>query len=457
MPSIIEGMLGAVNSPTMEALGQAAREPVGPWLPSTPLPLPEVEWALTVNSGELSPGQHWPPTRFGARQERLQLYHDLWRGDLSSLIDVRQLNVNSVSATNLFRRLSKFVADLLVRERPTAGQTQGALADIALMRVVHSAASQAIRSGVGAIMFASTSAGPMLRAIDSRWLYRTHEGGWLIVEPRILPRGTSATVPDALQAITITPDFQATASTISGTPTGIGANITVGPVTAIGQIGTAMLLPTLALPEQAEGYWGTSWFDDLMTIVIQKARRMAANTRVLDGNSEPLLLMRGDLNNYTTIAGVPRSSATEPSPPDEIERETAVARRLRQLGPLTVPSGIENAEYVTWDGSLEAAISMLEANDKDFALISGLASVLTSETQVASGMSIRRMFWQFDAGVAPIFHGLYDAMTMGLGALGHTLQWENALEAMEETPLANEREDVEDEGEARRGEGVSNE
>ena len=436
-----------------DALEDAATSSALPWRPSVPLPLPEIEWAVTVNDGDLSKGQTWPPTRFAARQERLQLFHELWRGDVSRLIDTRQLANASVGPVNAFRRLSKFVADLLVREVPTVGDTDGALSDAQLMRIVHAAATQATKSGVGYLLFATTSAGPMIRGLDTRHVYRLTSGGWLIVEPRIAP-GSAGSIPNALQVINVDTDHNATVLVVSGTPTGIGDQITVGPVTAMSALGEVMIVPVLSLPEIAENIIGLSWYEDIITIVIQKARRMGANTKVLDENSDPLMLLRGNLDNYTTLPGVPPSVAVQS--PGEMRRQAAIAKRLRQAGPLVVPDGIESAEYVTWTGDLEASMMMLERLDKDFQFLSGLMAALTAETQVPSGMSLRRLFWQFDASVAPLYHGLHSAIVGGMALYDKQLKWSNIFEAVEDSPVMSEREDVSDESTARRGEGSDN-
>lgn len=457
MPSIWAQVQGAGDDPITNALDAAARQPIGPWNASRPLPLPEVEWALTVRPGELSANQTWPPARFSERQERLALYHDVWRGDLRRLIDARQLSVASVGAANLPRRITKFVADLLIREQPTVGSEDGPGADPELSRLLHTTITMAIKNGVGALLFARTSAGPMMRAIDSRWLYPTAEGGWLIAEPRNVRRDMArAFVPDALQVTSIDAEGTANVMVVGGTPTGVGSDITVGPVTAAVELGEALLLPILALPEAAEGRWGTSWYDDFLSTVVQKARAMARATRVLDGNSDPLLLMRGNLDDYTSVPGVPRSAAT--GSVSDPQHDAQVARRLRALGPLIAPAGVENAEYVTWDGSLEWNQALLDAIDRDFRLLSGMPAVLDSEREAPSGMSLRRTFWQFDAGVAPLFNGARASMTRGLRFLGlGELEWQNALEALEGTPMGDAREDVEDESTARRGEGNDSE
>jgi len=453
MPSIVSTLRpDGPSSPTEEALEAAGRDPGQPWAPAQALPLPEIQWAMTVDPVELATNQAWPPARFGARAQRLETYFELWRGDLSRLMNTNEYASQSVGPVNIFRRYARFVADLLVRSGPTVNEEQGPLNDAELLRIAHSLFTNGIRYGASFLTAGTLNGVPWLRSIDSRYAYRMSNGGLLFVEPVAL--SDQPTQANALH-VTRIEQGQATFQVRAGTPSGDGLQQIVGPEQSMAaELGPMMVWAIPALPEQAEGWWGTSWYDDLISTVIQKVRRMAANTRVLDDNSDPMLLMRGDLNRYTALPGIPPSAAVQSQlDPTDVSAKIRLAKRLRRAGPLVVPEGIENAEYITWDGSLEAAFSMLDQLDKDFRFLSGLPAALDSDAAVPSGVSLRRMFWQFDAAVAPLFTMTRSALTQAMTNYGQELEWENALEQIEDDPLATEREDVPDEPTARRGEG----
>jgi len=442
----------ADQDPTQAALEDAARDTGSAYAKSQPLPLPEVQWAQTVAASEVRANQSWPPPRFAIRQQRLELYHQLWRGDLSSLTDPALFNDNSVGPQNIFRRMAKFCADLLVREPPSMGADDGSLADSELLRLAHSLITNAIRYGAGYLLTGSLGGEPWLRSIDGRYVYpQPTPRDWIIAEPRT--RGSEATTPNALEFTVIT-DGLATHRILNTEPTGPSSGVTLGaPVTDLTALGAARILPVIALPEQAEAIIGTSWYEDLITTVVQKARRMAAITRVLDDNSDPLLMLRGNLDNFTTLPGVPASAAVRgANDPSVVRRDAAVAKRLRKAGPLVVPSGIDNAEYVVWDGSLQSAIALLERLDHDFRFMSGIPAALESNEAVPSGVSLRRMFWQFDAALAPLYRGARTALETAARSYSATLTWDNAFEVMEQAPGVDAAEDVPDEGAARRGE-----
>ena len=429
----------------LEALAERGRASGSPWAQGQSLPLPEVDYSLVVNPSEIRADATWPPARIQPQHERLQCYFDLWRGDITAFVDRRLLAAAGVGGINIFRRISKFVADLLIREAPTANQASGdEVNDTLLMRLIHDLATDAIRYGAAHLFMARTDAGLILRVVDSRYVLPTDTGGWIIGEPRTSINSINTT-PDTTQIILLE-GGQANVSIHRSANETYG----VGPVVAAGMLGEAHIWPILALPSVAD-HWGTSWYEDLITVVVQTARRMAANAIVLDENSDPLLLLRGDLDRYTAIPGVEASSAVT-SRPEDIKREGQIGKRLWRGGPVVLDDGIENGEYVTWDGSLEWSMAALDRIDRHFRLLSGMPAVLDSDAEVPSGMSLRRMFWQFDAGIAPLYHSIHQTLTAALDILGLNLEWENTFEAVQDTPTMTATEDVANEATARRGE-----
>ena len=188
-----------------------------------------------------------------------------------------------------------------------------------------------------------------------------------------------------------------------------------------------------------------------MTYVVQKARRYAADTRVLDDNSNPILIFKGDLDRYTAVAG--GESIAVSGDPASVERTSRLSGMLKRLGRLVAPDGVEGAEYITWEGSLENSRAFTEQLDRDLHTLSGLTAAMSGDSQVPSGMSLRRMLWQFDASVFPVWFMSKAVLSQAVGLYNYTLEWENALEVVEGQAETEAVEDVEDEATARRGEG----
>lgn len=447
------GLGARIGDAITEALAEAGRETGEPWArPARPLPLQAIDWATAIPVATIAGDDdtQWPPTVVAPRVERLSLLHDLWRGDLSMVMDVRQLLASQVGIINVFRRVSKFVADLLVREAPTATGPE-AITALDLVPLAHTLVTDMTRYGAGLLLVARGPNGPIIRFLDAQYAVPTAEGGWIVAEPRMSPNSTS-TLPDVLQ-FTVVADGEVGVMQRSQTPTGVQASGNLGPVLEAGTIGTeAEVIVLQALPLQPGGTWGTSWYEDILTIAIQTSRRMAANTKILDQHASPLLHVQGDIQRFTTAPGVARSLAVGGA--SEAAESSEFMMRLRQSGALVSPDGLESLEYVTWDGNLESALAMLDRIDRFFRLISGIPAVLDADSAVPSGMSLRRMFWQFDAAVSPMHHSVSMALSRAVERFGGTLQWENTFEVTEGEPEMTQREDVEDEGEARRGEGA---
>ena len=458
MRLLTELLVDKNGDPLLEALRERNRQQGSPWALGHPLPLPEVDYSLSVDPDEVMVGATWPPARFDHRVERLDRFHDWGRGDLSYLIDPEMMRVAGVAPTNIFRRVAKFVADLLVMERPRLAGEDGDDWLMKLLTVAHTAISDTIKYGAAFIVAAPTL--QWFRVVDARYVLARSDGGWVIGEPKV-SKGMQTQTPDLKQIVNIDPSGQATLTLYRDSRDRFGVGPAGNPrgglaeeITTPAQAGTVTVCPIVCLPEVAD-YWGTSWFEDLATIVVQKTRRMAANALVLDANSHPLLFLKGVADNYTRAANVPRSRANhgDPASPAEIKAEGDILSQLRHGTPILLRDGIEGAEYVTWTGNLEASMTALDKIAMDLRLMSGLPAAMESDQAIPSGVSLKRMFWQLYASVSPIYHGVHDALTMALTAYaGKELDWENVLEQVDNQPVMTAVEEVEDEETARRGE-----
>jgi len=457
MRLLTELLVDRNGDPLLEALKERNRQQGSPWRLGLPLPLSEVDYSLAVDPDEVKVGATWPPPRFDERVERLDLLHDWGRGDLSSLIDPEMMRAAGVAPTNVFRRVSKFIADLLVMARPSVEGDEDEEWATKLLTVTHNAVSDTIKYGAAHIV-----AAPQLgwfRVVDSRYVLPRTDGGWVIGEPKVSPKSQTQT-PDLKQIVNIDPTGHATLTVYrdardrfgvgpGGNPRGGLAETLTNPAS----VGVVTVSPVLCLPAVAD-YWGTSWFEDLATIVVQKTRRTAANALVLDANSHPLLFLKGVIDNFTRAAHVPLSKANhgEPASPAGIKAEGDILSQLRYGTPILLRDGIEGAEYVTWTGNLDSSMTALDKIAMDLRLMSGLPAAMDSDQAIPSGVSLKRMFWQLYASVSPIYHGVYDSLTATLAAHNQTLEWENVFEQVEDSPVMTAIEEVEDEETARRGE-----
>ena len=443
--------LGADGNPVFEAIDDAAVTGASPWRPSKSLPLEEVDFNTPISNADVANNQ-WPPPVTSLRADRLQLYHELGRGQLDQLIDTRQLDVVSVGPFNIFRRIKKFSADMLIRSAPTTGVEEGPVSDEAINHLAYEFICDQIEYGSAAIMVIQTEAGPIIRNVDPRTLYKRVEGGYIVASNIRRPTtGATPIQPNAIQMLQIEEDGRVAVFVLPILHT-VGGVVTTGQPVARGWLGQAAIYQSHSTPLVSDGTWGTSWYEDLMTVAVQLSRRFAAITRVLDGAGTPLLLLQGDIENFTNLPGVASSLAGNGSSGSTTSR-IQLAKKLAASGALVADQDIQDAKFVAWDAaSVEQSVALLQKLDESFRLMSGLPAALQSTEAIPSGISLRRMFWQYDAALAPVFNSTKMVLEKVLKPFGVSLEWEYSLEEIEETPMGNAVEDVEDEATARRGE-----
>ena len=455
MRVLSEVLLDSRGEPLVEAWRKRSRDTGSPWKHGLPLPLIEVDYTLEVDPNEISVGQSWPPPRFDQRVERLERFHEWSRGDLSSLIDPAMLAAASVAPTNVFRRVAKFVADLLVMARPTVtGEDDEWSAK--LLRVCHDAVYQTIKYGT-AFVVSNTMLG-WFRVIDARYVLRRNDGGWVIAEPRVTAVSLDQT-PDLIQLINVEPTGEATMATYRNSRNRVGVGSYGEKRLQLGEersaavnVGQVTVAPIVGLPSVAE-VWGTSWFEDLATIVVQQTRRTAINTLVLDANSHPILFLKGMGGAFTNIKDGRSKAAAAGGRPVDITRQGEELAAVRHGSPILSREGLEDAKYVTWDGNLEASMTALDKIAMQLRFMSGLPAAMESDQAIPSGVSLKRMFWQLYASVSPLYHGAHDALRETLELWGQELEWENVFEQVENAPVMTANEEVMDEATADRGAG----
>ena len=447
-----EVLLDAQGEPLVEAWRRRARATGSPWEPGLPLPLCEVDYTLEVDPSEVRVGASWPPARFDQRVERLDRFHEWSRGDLTSLIDPAMMAAASVAPTNVFRRVGKFVADLLVMARPMV-TGEDAEWGMKLLRACHDAVFQALKYGTSFVVACPTLG--WFRVIDARYVLRRNDGGWVIAEPRVTAASQNQT-PDLVQMVNVEPDGSGAMSTFRNSRDryGVGSygekRLQLGEErTAAAPVGQVVVCPVVCLPSQAE-FWGTSWYEDLATIVVQKTRRSATNALVLDANSHPILFLKGFGGNFTKVdAGASKASGR----PVDVATQGEQLATLRHGSPILTRDGLEDAKYVTYDGTLEASMNAMDRIAMDLRFMSGLPAAMESDQTIPSGVSLKRMYWQLYASVSPLYHAVHDALGKALEPYGQTLDYENVFEQVEGAPVMTANQEVEDEETADRGAG----
>ena len=103
-------------------------------------PLPEVNMTAPVGPEDFTPKKTWPPTRVAARADRLHLYEDMWRGDITRFVkDKTAANL----VMNYFERVPTVIAALLLSKDPQVPLDQM----VPVQRMLAEASVNGLRSG----------------------------------------------------------------------------------------------------------------------------------------------------------------------------------------------------------------------------------------------------------------------------------------------------------------------
>lgn len=425
------------------AVESSARNNTAPYrhLPVVP---PDIDMSLPVRIPELWSGYTWPPERMTSRRNRLTVLYDVWRGDLSGVMDIREMYDSGVTPTNLARRTIGIMAQLIMREPPEHD-------DVSLVTAAHDMLVDLLRSGAAFCL--RTTEG--YRWIDSRYVWWTPDGEWVAAEPvQLDTRWQSVDQIDHLRVTVVSEGkgymwYQPVGFTTTYTDHWFPASM---PPSRVENIGMAAMGAAYMPPTQHRGGWGTSLLDDLIPIWVQLARARARDTEVIDEHSRPLLIFRGQVSPWQDRAPEAVSLAARESGhtqlPDEVTADTRTMRLLRRHGVLPFTDGSQYAEYLTWDGDLSASMQLQMRLDGDMRLMSGIAGILGSEQAIPSGMSLKRMFYVADASATSARLAVQRALETLTGA---PLDWPDAFNQVD----TDNREDVESEARADRGQMAS--
>ena len=383
------------------------------------LPLARVNYDLLMQRDELDARGTFPPQRFETRDARLQLFADLYRGDLTSLADPTVDDVRL--AINYFGRLAAVQSEILMMSVPEAPLEISAIAGQALVDMS--------RYGT-AVLWAGQSGGlPFVATIEPRDLYPLTDG-WLLAGSY-----TSAAAPDArtdrLEAWII--DFDGTTTVREFKWDGSRSGGTLGEEVGTVEQGAdfSTIVQAARAPYMAPG-WGTSQYPDLVAPVLEIAKRFSSTSATLDYHSDPLLSV------YMASSAVnTRFNPDAPVGQSADEKRSRIADNLQQFRRsriAAVPNADIKMEYVTWDASLGAAFKQVEEARLAIQYVTGLVQLLERSQGGLSGVALRRLMLPVYAATRAMQNelrkGLEEAVSYALGEQV-TVEWEHIFDQLD--------------------------
>ena len=305
--------------------------------------------SLTVNLSELKAGMPWPPKRMDPRRQRMQVMWQIMRGDLSCVMDPREIDDSGIGGpTNFIGRISGLLASMCTREVPsmtgsaaklslmkkrTPSQKNGPIKNARLAALANSHIMDLCRQGAGFFLAHKGEDGILkCRWIDARRVWWTPDDDWVLVEPRTI--GTPDT--DAPNYLRVTHVDVAKGTAVEWLQPVEANRINPWQLKDVikeseSDLGDAIVTSAARPPYQPEGDWGTSLIESLIPPAVQETRRRASDTTVVDEHSKPLMLLRGVIEGFGSQY---QSAATQNIGmlPDEIIQDARVGKLLRKHG-----------------------------------------------------------------------------------------------------------------------------
>ena len=402
-------------------------------LESTLLPLRPVTFDLTCRPEEIGSGI-WPPERFSARNERLQLLNDFWYGKLNRLLPEADPTIFRVTA-NRFRVDTSDVVNLLMLAPIETNWDQ--IGEDALRDTTSALLTDQVRYG-GAILVArgkplAGGGGVELLVIDPRCYYPCVGGGWVVVRPYVSDVAQSD-LADRAHIIVAQPDGTAESSVWDwaytdpiegkGTRTGLGKRLEEP--TDWG-LAFSSIIPKSPVVEA----WGTPVFEDLAPLMLDAALIRGIRSSALIDNLRPCVVASVNLKDAQRLTLAEGTI-------DENDRRAlirvwarAVKEMLRSDVPIIVPEilGLDYLQAGT--GPMDVATEHLAELGEEMSRISGLPALFyEGGGQSWSGVAMKEAATPFYGRTVSMVRRTsraYEAVLNPLRANGETVTvgWEH--------------------------------
>ena len=374
-----------------------------------------ISFDLTVNLEDVATGLKWPPRRFDERDERLETLNSLWRGDFSSFKIKHEVSVN------YFHSYSTKVANLLLMSEPEVPSAP----DLDLNEAAYDAIIDQTRYG-GCLLRWD---GQEMMVPDVATWYPLVDGGAVLARPYV-SADAKTSAADRINFVFILPEGGGTYSqTFGWTRTTIGQEIE-----AQESLEPSFLEIVPRLPRN--GIWGTAKYVELCGPVIEIARRISTNRRVLDIYTNPLPTFRQSTMDAKTRFGV--------EPTDTYEEEQAkIVRSMNAM----LEQGVISIEDIVADltflqpnvQGVMTALAQVTEMKESIQSLTGLPSLAGPHQPPPSGEALKRVLLHFYAETLAMQNNIRAAFERILGV---PVEWRHVFEVMEEEAVQRQMENM---------------
>ena len=380
------------------------------------LPLTTVSFDQYLLESELEEGDHFPPNRFAARDQRFSELESIYEGDYAFLVEDADLVAQPVG---LARRLATVQSDVLLMSEP-----ETAAEGLSLREPAADAVRDMLAYG-GAIIVAvvGDEGGTIYTESPNGW-YPLENDGAVLIRPFT---STEAETPDPDRVgITIAKGGTIERRVYEWKPS-YGQTGEIGVLQDTEAIGDGQILISPRRPRV--GIWGQSIYLDLTAPLLELSKRHTQNSKILDKNANPAVVVRMQIQD---------AHALFPIEDDQQTQTDAIVKGLVSLiknDVIHLYDRLQDVEYLEFTGNLEASFSQVESTRKLIASLSGLPAILEGfEGAPPSGVSLRLQYLPFYAATSALQRDLADVLMQALEVIGEEpeLEWPHIFDLMDD-------------------------
>ena len=367
--------------------------------PPDNLPLPVVDYTVSVSLADLTPGSQFPPERCLPRARQFEDLFDAAHNQIAKWVDVP-------NPVNRFWPVVELTQALGTDIPPeSADRDSRELIPIAargfLFLYIYGRTVVIAPQGQPMIL-------PDMRRI---WPLAEDPDGWVMVLPAAEGAGSTADI------------LVVSGGQIGGWRaewSGTGGLGTIGVPVPGGEIEPVACRVAYADRGSSWSGWGNSLIEHLVPVLVGLARREAGVEHVLDLHEHPMFVVESSAVDSVDVARALGNIVPDGGDVPDAATLQKVTASLSFVDVLILTTGLKNPHYVQWDSDMAASFQHLNRLDQQFTMLTGMAPVeVADEADRASAAALARR----QAALVVRIREMHTALSAMLEAVTDSLVW----------------------------------
>ena len=358
----------------------------------------DVDFDVFLSPDDVREKYRFPPSRFDSRDHRLAQLDRLHRGDFSDWLTLPKDTIQ----TNLMNSYATQVANLLLMSPPSG--------DVPVQPMFTALVDQIAFGGCVLVAMDGT-----VTTVDPLDFYPDSDGGLWAVCPQLSDRADSPE-PDMIEIIHIS-DGQGERAVFGWRNPELGTMMVdwenLGPAEWV----------TVPKAPQIGRLWGTSKYVSIAAQAVEIANRVTRNSRVLDLNGRPLLVVTQADADAEQIYNLGDSTESE-------DGRKKLEKALTERNAEEVMFWGDSTQSIRFESpnveGVRVALEQIQTLKEEIQFTTGLPD-LSGDYQAPSGESLKRELLPFYAETL----AMLNAMVEGLAAVGINTEWPHIFDTIE--------------------------